>query len=340
MKGRVNIVKAAVLKEYSKKDGRLAVCDVPVPVPGDREVLVKIKAAGVNPLDNMIIRGDVKLIIPYQFPLIMGNEFAGVVEKTGGEVTDFAPGERVYGRMPLGKIGSFAEYAAVDRNALAKVPPYLSDEEAASVPLTALTALQAFELMDVKKNGTVFISGATGSLGAMAIPIAKNMGLHVITNGSARNKERVERLGADLFLDYKTEDYTEVLSNVDYVLDTLGGRELEKEFRILKIGGKLVSLKGMPNAEFALRSGMPLTKRILFGMAGYKYDRIAAKNRQKYYFVFVHEDGSGLQRISDILQEKKIAASLDSIYDLSEVNEALLKVERGGSKGKTIIKIN
>lgn len=205
----------------------------------------------------MIIRGEVRLIVPYKFPLIMGNEFCGVVDKVGRSVVNFAVGDRVYGRMPLKKIGAFAEYAAVDQNAIAKVPEYLSDGEAASVPLTALTALQTFELMNVRPDKTVFISGGTGSLGAMAIPIAKSLGLLVITNGSRENKERGIRLGADRFIDYRSEDYSKALSNVDYVLDTLGERELEKEFGILKCGGSLVSLRGLPNGEFAVRTGMP-----------------------------------------------------------------------------------
>ena len=182
-------MRAAILNGYHKNGDTLSVCDIPVPQIEDHEVLVKIKAAGVNPLDNMIIRGEVKLIVPYKFPLIMGNEFCGVVDKVGKAVRNFSVGDRVYGRMPLKKIGAFAEYAAVDKNAIAKVPEYLSDEEAASVPLTALTALQAFELMNVKSGKTVFISGGTGSLGAMAIPVAKSMELNVITNGSVGNKD-------------------------------------------------------------------------------------------------------------------------------------------------------
>lgn len=333
------MMKAVILNCYQKNGDALVICDIPVPKLEDNEVLVKIKAAGVNPLDNMIIRGEVKLIVPYKFPLIMGNEFCGIVDKVGKSVVNFAVGDRVYGRMPLKKIGAFAEYAAVDQNAIAKVPEYLSDEEAASVPLTALTALQAFELMNARPGKTVFISGGTGSLGAMAIPIAKSLGLSVITNGSRENKERVIRLGADRFIDYRSEDYFKVLSNVDYVLDTLGERELEKEFGILKCGGCLVSLRGLPNGEFASRAGVPSIKRFLFSLAGRKYDKIAAKNKQKYYFIFVHEDGAGLQRISDIFRERKIETSVDTIFGLSQVNQALAKVAGGGSKGKTIIKI-
>ena len=166
------------------------------------------------------------------------------------------------------------------------------------------------------------------------------MGLNVITNGSAVNQERMMRLGADRFIDYKSEDYSKALSDVDYVLDTLGVRELEKEFSILKSGGSLVSLRGLPNGEFAARMGMPTMKRFLFGLAGSKYDRMAAKNKQKYYFVFVREDGAGLKRISEIFGSRKIETSVDKIYELSEVNQALAKVANGGSKGKTILKIS
>ncbi len=287
----------------------------------------------------MIIHGEVKMIVPYKFPLVMGNEFVGTIEKVGAGVSRFSVGDRVYGRMPLDKIGAFAEYAAIHQNAIAKVPAYLSDEEAACVPLTALTALQALELMKPKVGETIFISGGTGSLGAMAIPVAKSYGLTVITNGSATNRDRVLALGADRFIDYKTEDYAESLADVDYVLDTLGDRELPKEFGILKNGGKLVSLRGMPNGEFAVRAGMPAFKQILLKVAGRKYDQMAAKKNQKYYFIFVHEDGKGLEHISEIFAERRIEASVDEVFTLNDVNKALQKVAGGKSKGKTIIKV-
>lgn len=314
--------------------------DVPIPEIGSDDVLVKIRVAGVNPLDNMIIRGEVKMITPYKLPLIMGNEFSGVVEKVGNNVDEFSVGDRVYCRMPLDKIGAFAEFAAVNKNALAKIPDYLSFEQAACVPLTALTAYQSFDLMKVKENERIFISGGTGSLGAMAIPIAKSFGLKVITSGSARNKERVIDLGVDEFIDYRTQDYSEILSDIDYVLDTLGEKELEKEFKILKNDGILVSLKGMPNKEFAQRMGLSSIKKVLFGVVGRKFDKMAQKKNQKYYFLFVNENGAQLSQISNIFEQNKIRPSIDEIFELSEVNKALKKVDNGGSKGKTLIKIN
>lgn len=333
-------MKAAVLTGYDKNGRALEIRDVPMPEMKDNDVLVKIRTAGVNPLDNMIIKGEVKMIVPYSFPLIMGNELVGIVEKVGKSVRKFQSGDRVYGRMELKRIGAFAEYAAIDQGAIARVPDYLSDEEAASVPLTALTAMQALALMKPKKGDTLFISGGTGSLGAMAIPVAKSYGLTVITNGNGASEERVRRLGVDRFIDYKKEDYAKVLSNVDYVLDTLGDRELEKEFSILKDGGSLVSLRGMPNGEFATRTGMSMIKRLLLKVAGRKYDQMAARRNQKYYFVFVHEDGAALERISEIFGQNRLEASVDGVFSLDDVNEALKKVASGGSKGKTVLKIS
>lgn len=333
-------MKAAILKKYDKNNINLEISDVPAPEVGNNDVLVKIKCAGVNPLDNMITRGEVKLITPYKLPLIMGNEFSGIVEDVGSNVSEFKKGDRVYCRMPLNKIGAFAEYANVDKNALALIPNYLDFEQAACMPLTALTAYQAFDLMNVKANERIFISGGTGSFGAMAIPIAKNLGLHVITSGSLRNKERVMQLGVDEFFDYKTQDYSEILCDVDYVLDTLGEKELEKEFKILKEGGTLVSLKGMPNEEFAKRMGFSAIKKTLFKFAGRKFDKMAKKKNQKYFFIFVEENGKQLRELSKIFEQNRIEPSIDEIFDLSDINKALNKVDNGGSKGKTIIKIS
>ena len=333
-------MKAAVLNNYDKNGTKLEVREMALPSPEDNEVLVKVCTAAVNPLDNMIVRGEVKLIVPYKLPLIMGNEFAGIVEKAGASVTKFKAGDRVYGRMPLAKIGAFAEYAAVAENALAIIPDYLSFDEAATIPLTALTAMQAFEIMKPRSGETIFISGGTGSLGAMAIPIAKSLGLTVYTNGSADNEERVKELGADRFIDYKKENYTEVLKDVDYVLDTLGDRELPNEFKVLKRGGSLVSLRGLPNGRFAKRAGLSFIKQLLFKLAGSKYDKIAAAKNQTYDFLFVHEDGGQLEELSKIFNaENPLETSIDTIYTLSQVNEALDKVKQGKSKGKTIIKL-
>lgn len=333
-------MKAAVLTHYDKNGTDLEIRDIPVPTVKDDEVLVKIMTAAVNPVDNMIVREQVKLIVPYKTPLVMGNEFAGIVERAGSAVSSFHPGDRVYGRMPLKKIGAFAQYAAIKAAALARIPDFLSFEQASCVPLTALTAMQAFEIMHAKAGESIFISGGTGSLGAMAIPIAHRLGMHVYTNGNGENEARVRKLGAEKFIDYKKENYVNVLSGVDHVLDTLGEREIPNEFRILKQGGSLVSLRGLPNGRFAARSGMPFYKRILFQAAGRKYDRMAAVKGQTYDFLFVHEDGRQLTQIGQMFdKEHPLETSIDTIYSLDQINQAMEKVRSGKSRGKTILSI-
>ena len=346
-------MKAAQIVSYNKNNIALTVTDVPAPRPGAQQALVTVSTAGVNPLDNMISRGEVKLITPYALPQIAGNEIVGRVEALGEGVTSFKVGERVFARLPLNSIGAFAEYVAVDAAALARVPEYLSDEEAAGVPLTALTVMQAFDLMGAQPGKTIFISGGTGGVGAMAIPLAKAKGLTVITNGSASGKERVLGLGADRFIDYKTENYAETLSGIDYVLDTenyaetlsgidyvldtLGGDETEKQMSIMAPGGQLVSLRGMPNKAFAQRMGMPFWKQLLFGAAGRTMDRKAQKYGVTYHFIFVESNGAQLQQVADIFAERQIKPSIDTVFPFEDVNAALDKVANGRSNGKTVI---
>lgn len=330
-------MKAALVERYNKNNISLNIRDVNKPFVGENDLLVKVSAAGINPLDNMITRGEVKMIVPYKLPVIAGNEMVGIVEETGSRVSKFKKGDRIFARLPLNRIGAFAEYTAVNEDAAAKVPDYLTDIEAAAMPLTSLTIMQSLELMHAESGKTIFISGGTGSLGAMAIPIAKAKGLKVITNGSAGNRERVLELGASEFIDYKKEDYTKVLSDIDYVLDTLGGNETEKQMTIMKKNGKMVSLRAMPNGSFARRMGLPKWKQIIFGLVGRKYDKMAKKYGVSYDFVFVTSDGKQLREAADIFERLKIKPSIDTVFSFKDVNKALYKIANGHSKGKTII---
>lgn len=330
-------MKAALVERYNKNNISLNIRDVNKPFVGENDLLVKVSAAGINPLDNMITRGEVKMIVPYKLPVIAGNEMVGIVEETGSRVSKFKKGDRIFARLPLNRIGAFAEYTAVNEDAAAKVPDYLTDIEAAAMPLTSLTIMQSLELMHAESGKTIFISGGTGSLGAMAIPIAKAKGLKVITNGSAGNRDRVLELGASEFIDYKKEDYTKVLSDIDYVLDTLGGNETEKQMTIMKKNGKMVSLRAMPNGSFARRMGLPKWKQIIFGLVGRKYDKMAKKYGVSYDFVFVTSDGKQLREAADIFERLKIKPSIDTVFSFKDVNKALYKIANGHSKGKTII---
>jgi len=333
-------MKVVQIDNYSKTIDSVKIREINIPEIKPDEVLVRVKSVGINPVDNMITRGDVKLITPYSFPLTIGNELAGVIEKTGEKVTEFKEGDRVFSRLPTNKIGAFAEYVAINKKDLAKIPEYLSFNEAAAIPLTALTAYQALDILQVKSGETLFISGGSGGFGAMAVPLAKARGIKVITNGSLENKERVLALGAEQFLDYKTEDYAQLLHDVDGVIDTIGGKDTEKQFSILKQGGKLVSLKGMPNGRFAKKMGLPLWKQWIFGFAGRSFDNMAKKRNQEYHFIFVQSNGEQLSEIAKVLEENQIRPSIDSIYSFEDIAKALVKVDKGSSRGKTIVEIS
>lgn len=339
---RENKMKAAILKGYSKKTTDLTIVDLPKPQIASDEVLVKVKAAGLNPLDNKVTSGAIKFLIPYDLPMVAGHECVGTIEELGGAVTGFQKGQRVFARLPIDKPGAFAEYVSVPFESLALVPDYLSDEEAACVPLTALTAMQAYDLMKVRAGGTIFISGGTGGVGTMAIPLAKAMGLKVITSGNGKHKDRILALGADQFVDYTKQDYVDVVSNVDYVLDTLGGKELLKQFSILKEGGQLVTLNGLPNGAFAKRFELelPKWKQWVFNLVGRKYDKLASKKQQTYHFIFVTSNGRQLQSVADILAASQVRPSVDSVFDFSEVNKALDKLAHGHTRGKIIVKMS
>lgn len=330
-------MKAAQMQKYSK-EVQVEINNVEIPEINNHEVLVKVKAAGVNPLDILILNGSVRMIADYEFPLTLGNELSGVIEAVGKDVVDFQVGDQIYTRLPVNKIGAFAEFVAVKEDAIAKMPKNLSFIEAAAVPLTALTAYQALkDVLHAQPNRKLFIPGGTGGFGAMAIPIAKSMGLHVITSGSERGRSRTLSIGADEFINYKEENYSEVLSNIDYVIDTLGTKEIKTELGILKPQGKLVSLKATPNYQFALKNSLPMWKKMLFGIAGARLDRLAAKDKKEYHFLFVKANGRQLQEITSLIEHENITVSIDSTFNFDDIHQALHKVSTGHSQGKVIV---
>lgn len=331
-------MRAAQLVKYDSKNPVIELRDVNLAPMKDNDLIVKTSVAAVNPLDNLISHGELKLVVPYKLPQTMGNEFVDTVIKTGKNVSKFKVGDRVFARNPLNNIGAFADEILIDQSAVAKVPDYLTDEEAAAVPLTALTAMQAFDLLHAKAGQTLFISGGTGSFGAMAIPLAVARGLKVITTGSSDKQAEVEKLGVSRFIDYKKEDYTKIVSNVDIVIDTVGGAEIAKEFSILKQGGKLLSLRAMPNKAFAQRMNMGMFKQILFGLAAHKIEKMAKKKNQTYDFIFVKANGKQLEEASAVLAKHEIRPALGNVYSLAEAEQALDDVAKHKSRGKVLIK--
>lgn len=274
-------------------------------------------------------------------PLTLGNECSGIVEKVGNNVKDFRPGDRVYARLPIQNIGAFAEYVAVDHKALAKMPSGYDFVTAAAIPLAGLTAYQGLvEELEAEPGKSLLITGASGSFGQIAVPIAKSMGLRVIVTGNSRSREKLIKLGADRYIDYKEENYWEVLTDMDYVIDTLGANEFTHELSVLKKGGRLLSLRTAPNKMFARRNGFPWLKRVLFSLAGSKFDSAARKQGKEYLFLFVRSNGEQLERVTAIVEKYNIRPDIDSrIFSLSQVNEALMLIANGKLNGKVIIRM-
>lgn len=333
-------MKAVQINGYSKSIQTI-LRDIPRPEPMDSEVLIQVKAATVNPLELLILTGSVKLIQDYTMPLTLGNECSGIVEEVGRKVTGFQKGDRVYTRLPLHKIGAFAEYVAVDQNAIAKMPEGYDFNTAAAIPLTGLTAYQAIvEELEAKPGETLLIPGGSGSFGQMAVPIAKALGLRVIVTGNPWAKEQFLSMGVDRYMDYKQENYWEQLSDIDYVIDTLGAAELEHELAVLKQGGRLVSLRTGPNKTFAVKHHVSGLKKLLFTLAGSKYDKAAGKQGKEYRFLFVRSNGAQLQKITEIVEQQRIRPAIHSrIFSLSQANEALQLVSKGPINGKVIIQL-
>lgn len=246
------------------------------------------------------------------------------------------------GRLPLRKIGAFAEYVAVDQSAVALMPEGWDFPTAAAIPLAGLTAYQGIrEELEAKPGQSVLITGGSGSFGQVAVPVAKAMGLEVIITGSGRVREEFLAMGADRYIDYKKENYWETVSGVDHVIDTLGADEFEHELSVLKKGGRLLSLRTGPNQAFALKNHFPPAKRALFAMAGAKYDKAARKQGKEYRFLFVRSDGEQLKAIADIVEQFHIVPTIGPhVFSLDQAGEALKLMAQGATQGKVILRVS
>jgi alcohol dehydrogenase len=332
-------MKAFVLSQYGKRRA-LQLANVATPDPRDDEVLVQVHAAGVNLLDSRIRDGDFKLILPYHLPLVLGHDVAGEVVKVGARVRQFKPGDEVYARADDFRIGTFAEFVPVKETSLALKPKGLTMEEAASIPLVALTAWQALvEKANLKKGQKVFIQAGSGGVGTFAIQLAKHLGATVATTTSAANVALVKSLGADVVIDYKTQDFEEVLHDYDVVLNSQDGKTLEKSLRVLKTGGKLISISGPPDPEFGKEIGARAFMKLVMRLFSAGTRRKAKSRGVDYSFLFMKANGSQLREITRLFDAGAIRAVIDRVFPFDSTNEALAYVDAGRAKGKVVIKI-
>lgn len=332
-------MKAFVIDRYAK-NADLREAEIPVPELRDHDVLVAVHAAGVNLLDAKIRDGEFKLVLKYRLPLTLGNDLAGVVVRVGPAVVNFKAGEQVYARPDKDRIGSFAEFIAVDEKDLARKPTSLSMEEAAAVPLVALTAWQALvDIADVKPGQRVFIQAGTGGVGTIAIQLAKHLGATVATTCSASNFDLVKSLGADVVIDYKTEDFAHILRDYDVVLHSQDSAELAKSLRVLKRGGRVISISGPPDHHFARELGAPWPIAALLALTSLGVRRKARKLGIGYSFLFMKADGVELRAIADLIDRGVIRPVIDTVFPFDRTNEAIARVASGRAKGKIVIKV-
>jgi len=329
-------MKAFVVENYGK-DG-LRAARVPRPDVGDRDVLVRVSAASINPLDKMVRNGEFKQLLKYKRPFVLGHDVAGVVTQVGRAVHGLKVGDEIYARPRDLRIGTFAEYIAIDQDDVAHKPASLTLHEAAAVPLVALAAWQALvDLAQVKPGQRVLVHAGAGGLGSTVVQLAKHLGAHVATTAHTKDLDKVRRLGADEVVDYTTTDFADVLSGYDVVLDSLGGANLERSLTVLKPGGLAISVVGPPDAGFAKQLGQPILRPVMAVLSA-KVRRRARKLGVRYSFFFMRASGAQLRELAALYDAGHLRPVLDErSFPFDQTPDALAYVEQGKASGKVVI---
>jgi NADPH:quinone reductase-like Zn-dependent oxidoreductase len=329
---------AYVLRRYGGPEGS-SLMEVPAPRVQPHDILVDVRAAGLNPVDIGFRQGRLRPIYRLRLPLVLGSELAGEVVAVGDQVTRFSAGDRVFARVEKNRLGAFAEQAAVGEACAARLPPNLEFAAAAGVPLAALTALQALrDELDLKPGQRVFISGGAGGVGTFAIQIAKWLGAHVTTTASKRGETLVRSLGADQVIDYTTDDLSRVGKDFDAGLDLVGGETLDQMLNIMKPGTKVVSVAAVPEPQTALLDlGGRRALAAVFWLMSYRVRRRARRAGVGYRYLFMHPSGNDLAQLADLIEQGRLRVVIDRTYPFAEIAEALDYVERGRAKGKVVV---
>jgi len=297
------------------------------------DILIQTKAAGLNPIDYKMVAGGLRDIISLDLPNTIGYDVSGVIVEKGDQVRTFEIGDAVYGRVPQNQMGTVAEYVLVDHTVVSKKPANITFEEAAGLPLVGLTAIQALERVGLKAGDQILIHAGSGGVGSFAIQYAKAKGAYGYTTTSTENVNWVKALGADHVIDYKKEDYKSVVSELDTVFDTLGGNYTREALQVIKKGGRVTSIAGVPDEETAA----------LMGMDGYKLpDNLAKLIDEKsanYKLTWMKPDGKQLDTISAMVNDEKIKPVTDTVYAFENAIKAYEHLATGRAKGKVMVSL-
>ncbi|WP_378081729.1 NADP-dependent oxidoreductase [Aeromonas bestiarum] len=332
-------MKALTFKRYGKSPD-IGLTDLPRPTLKPDELLVEVHAAAVNPIDNMILTGIFKPILDFQFPATVGSDLAGVVTEVGSRVTRFKPGDAIFANIFDLGTGSIAEFAVVPESAAALKPANLDFVQAASIPMVGLTSWQALkERAHLRAGQKVFIPAGAGGIGTFAIQLAKHLGAKVGTTTSTGNVALVRSLGADEVVDYKKQEFENVLRGYDAVLGTIRGDAIEKSIGILTPGSKIVSLVGPLDAAFARDRRLNIVLICVFRLMSRKIMRLAKKRDVTYSFLFARPDGAQLAEIGKLLEQGHIRPVIDRVFPFEQAKEALAYLAQGHAKGKVVIKM-
>lgn len=334
-------MKAFILEGYGGPE-KTRLVDIDEPKPGSNDLLIRVAAIGLNPVDFKIREGKLKLINSPALPITMGNELAGEVIECGIDVKQFKPGDQIIARVEKERLSAFAEYACIDESVAAHAPQSVLLKDAAALPLAGLTALQALrDELGAASGKHVLITGGAGGVGTFAIQLAKHLGATVTTTASPRGEELVRRMGADHVIDYTTTDLATVDTRFDGVFDLIGGDTLKTVFGLSKSGTTVVSVAGIPEPVTAskdLQRGFIL--RALFWFASFGFRRAAAKHDVRYRFLFMHASGSELGELADLVDAGKLEIVIDQRFPFEKIAEAFAYLESGRAKGKVIVDIN
>jgi alcohol dehydrogenase len=334
-------MRAFVLQRYGGPDAT-ALVEMPPPQPRPNELLIRVHAAGLNPVDYKIRQGMLRVISRYALPVVMGNELAGEVVGLGSGATRFQVGDRVMARVSKQSLGAFGEFACVDQDFAARVPPTLDFVHAAALPLAGLTALQCLrDELHAAPGKHLLITGGAGGVGSFAIPLAKWLGAQVTTTASYRGEKLVRELGADHVIDYTKERLADHAGRFDGALDLVGGDTLPQLFGLVKPGGSVVSIAGLPEPQTArrdLQRGAGLAA--LFWLVSRKLRHAARRAGVRYRYLFMHPSGVELAELATLVDSGKLRVVVDRVFAFANIADAFVYLEQGHAKGKVVVRMD